>query len=141
MRWLLDTNVVSDQWKPRPNPAVIEWWLANEADCALSEITFAELYYGVHLLPFGKRRSELHHYVDFLRQDFGDLILSFGPMEAEAWGQYAAEVTADRGKTWWTARTIRDAALAATARAWGLTVVTGDTHHFPFVDVFNPFTT
>ncbi len=67
------------------------------------------------------------------------MILSFGPAEAEAWGSYAAEVTADRGKAWWTARTIRDAALAATARAWGLTVVTGDAQHFPFVEVLNPF--
>jgi predicted nucleic acid-binding protein len=75
-----------------------------------------------------------------LREDFADVVLPFDLTEAFAWGEYAAEVTAERGKRFWTARTIRDAALAATARAWSLIVVTRDTGHFPFVETFNPFT-
>ncbi len=99
MIWLLDTNIVSEKWKPRPSEAVSEWLRANRDDCALSEITFAELHYGASLLPFSKRQGELLRYLAFLRQDYADIILSFGPAEAEAWGKYAAEVTADRGKT------------------------------------------
>ncbi len=101
---------------------------------------FGELHYGIQRLPFGKRQSELLRYVSFLRADYRDMILPFGPAESEVWGQYAAEVTAARGKKFWTARTVRDSALAATARAWGLTMVTRDTGHFPFVAVVNPFT-
>ena len=139
MLWLLDTNVVSDFWKPRPNPGAEAWLEANHEECALSEITFGELYYGTHRLPFGKRRSELLRHIGFLREDYRDVILPFGPAESEAWGEYAAEVFAERGKKFWNARTIRDSALAATARAWSLTVVTRDLAHFPFVQTFNPF--
>ena|SRR5579872_457411 len=63
MIWLLDTNVVSELWKPRPNSAAVGWVQENMDDCALSEITFSELCYGVHRLPFGKRRSELMRHI------------------------------------------------------------------------------
>jgi predicted nucleic acid-binding protein len=38
MIWLLDTNVISDLWKPHPNPAVVAWLEENKDDCALLEI-------------------------------------------------------------------------------------------------------
>ena len=139
MIWLLDTNVVSELWKPVADPGLMRWLEENKDDCALSEITFGELHYGVHRLPFGKRRSELLRHISFLREDYRDVILPFGPAESEAWGEYAAQVYAGRGKSFWTARTTRDSAIAAIARAWGLTVVTRDTSHFPFVETFNPF--
>ncbi len=139
MTWLLDTNVVSEMWKPRPDPAVHSWLEANAGDCALSEITFGELHYGAHRLPFGRRRSELLRHISFLREDYRDVVLPFGPAESEVWGEYAAAIFAERGKNFWNSRTTRDSAIAAIARAWGLTVVTRDTGHFPFVDTHNPF--
>jgi len=139
MIWLLDTNVVSELWKPRPNPGAEAWLDENKDDCALSEITFGELFYGVHRLPFGKRRSELLRHISFLREDYRDVILPFGPAESEAWGEYAAEIIAERGKKFWTGRTTRDSAIAAIARAWSLIVVTRDVSHFPFVETLNPF--
>jgi predicted nucleic acid-binding protein len=141
MLWLLDTNVVSELWKPRPNPGAVAWLERNKEDCALSEITFGELHYGVYRLPFGKRRAALVRRISFLRVDYRDVILPFGPVESDAWGQYAAEVFASEGKKFWNARTIRDSALAATARAWSLTMVTRDTGHFPLVETSNPFST
>jgi predicted nucleic acid-binding protein len=139
MRWLLDTNVVSELWKDKPNAGAAAWIEENKDECAVSEITFAELYYGIHRLPFGKRRAELLRHAAFLREDYRDAILGFNAIEAEFWGEYAAEVTAARGKKYRTARTIRDAALAATARAWSLVAVTRDVAHFPFVETLNPF--
>jgi hypothetical protein len=139
MRFLVDTNIVSEAWKPRPNPGVVSWMKENGDECALSVISVAELTYGLHLLPYGKRQSALRRQIEFLREDFGDALLPFSLVEAAAWGQYAAEVTADRGKQWWNARSVRDSALAATARAWSLAVVTRDVGHFPFVDNVNPF--
>jgi toxin FitB len=140
MIWLLDTNVVSELWKLRADPGVVDWLEENKDDCALSEITFGELYYGIHRLPFGKRRAQLLRHITFLREDYRDVVLPFGPTESEAWGEYAAEVVAQRGKKFWTARTTRDSAIAAIARAWSLTVVTRDVGHFPFVATLNPFT-
>jgi len=138
--WLLDTNVVSDLWKPQPNLGVEAWLEENRDECALSEITFGELHYGVQRLPFGKRRAELLQKINFLREDYRDVVLPFGPAESEAWGEYAAALVAQRGKAVLDGRNIRDSALAATARAWSLIVVTRDVAHFPFVDTFNPFT-
>lgn len=140
MIWLLDTNVVSEMWKPRPNRGVVAWLQDHSDDCALCEITFGELHYGVNRLPFGKRRSELLRHIAFLREDYRDVVLPFGPAESEVWGEYAAEVFAERGRNFWTARSTRDSAIAAVARAWSLTVVTRDLDHFPFVDTHNPFT-
>lgn len=139
MIWLLDTNVVSELWKSRPNPGAVAWLDQNKDDCALSEITFGELHYGVHRLPYGKRRAALVRHIHFLREDYRDVILPLGPAESEAWGEYAAELVASRGKNFWTGRTTRDSAIAAIARAWSLTVVTRDVSHFPFVPTFNPF--
>jgi predicted nucleic acid-binding protein len=81
----------------------------------------------------------LQRHINFLQEDYRDVVLPFGPAESEAWGQYAAEVMASRGKKFWTGRTTHDSAIAATARAWSLTVVTRDVSHFPFVPNFNPF--
>ena len=141
MLWLLDTNIVSECWKPRPDIQVESWLEENRDECTISEITFAELHYGVHRLPFSKRRAELQRRIAFLREDYRDVVLPFGPAESEVWGEYAAEVFATRGKSFWNARTIRDSALAATARVWSLVVVTRDTSHFPLVDTLNPFST
>jgi len=139
MRYLLDTNVVSEAWKPSPNESVKRWMAQNSEECALSVITLAELDYGMHMLPFGKRRSLLQKHIEFLREDFWDAIIGFNFPEATAWSEYAAEVTSEHTKRFWNARTIRDSALAATARAWSLIMVTRDTGHFPFVETVNPF--
>jgi predicted nucleic acid-binding protein len=139
MLFLLDTNVVSEAWKAKPSPSVERWMFENSKDCALSVITLTELDYGLHLLPFGKRRSALERNIGFLRQDFADSIIGFDLPEASAWAAYAAEVTGQHGKKFWNARTMRDSALAATARAWSLTVITRDTSHFPFIETLNPF--
>ena len=110
MRFLLDTNIVSEAWKPLPSSTVQRWMSENGDECALSVITLAELHYGIEMLPFSKRRSSLERRISFLREDFSDTILPFALTEASAWSQYAAEVTAEWGKRFWTARTIRDSA-------------------------------
>ena len=51
MRFLVDTNIVSEAWKPRPSPAVQQWMSDHGEESALSVITLAELEYGMHLLP------------------------------------------------------------------------------------------
>lgn len=47
MRWLLDTNVVSEGVRPSPNPAVMAWTASrSEQDIAISIVTLAELRSG-----------------------------------------------------------------------------------------------
>ncbi len=57
---LLDTNVISELMRPKPDPRVATW-LAGQptADVFLSAITEAELRYGVAILPAGQRRDRI----------------------------------------------------------------------------------
>jgi toxin FitB len=70
MSWLLDTNIVSELRKPKPDPLCIAWVEANEAECFLSVITLAELRYGIERLPYSKRRSFLQRHYEFMLEDY-----------------------------------------------------------------------
>lgn len=64
MSFLLDTNVVSEPTKPRPNPGVVVWLAAvDEDDVFLSVITLTELRYGVERLAQGRRRKQLDRWL------------------------------------------------------------------------------
>ncbi|MBV9727571.1 MAG: PIN domain-containing protein, partial [Gammaproteobacteria bacterium] len=60
MSFLLDTNVVSEWTKPRPNSGVITWLeQADEDRVFLSVATLAELRHGIERLSAGARRKQL----------------------------------------------------------------------------------
>jgi len=67
MSFLLDTNVLSEPMKERPNSDVLEWLSqANEDEVFISVVTITELRYGVERLATGKRRERLD---GWLRKD------------------------------------------------------------------------
>lgn len=57
---VLDTNVISELFKPTPNKVVIDW-VARQPTATLftTTITRGELRYGVRRLPEGQRRDAL----------------------------------------------------------------------------------
>jgi predicted nucleic acid-binding protein len=55
---VLDTNVVSEPLRARPDPRVLDW-LARQRDASITSITVGELLGGVHMLPRGRRRTQL----------------------------------------------------------------------------------
>lgn len=57
---LLDTNVVSETTKPRPNPSVLAW-LENQAseNLFISVLTLGEIAHGIARLPHGEKRDRL----------------------------------------------------------------------------------
>lgn len=57
---VLDTNVVSELMRARPEPRVLAW-LARQPSTGLftTTLTQAEIFYGLKLLPDGKRRDDL----------------------------------------------------------------------------------
>ncbi len=139
MRYVLDTNIVSETSRPRPDALCLAWLSRHAADCCLTTITLAEMRYGVERLPEGKRRRELARKYEFIRQDFRDWILDFDEAAASEFGRYVAELEAARGAQAVEAADIRDLQIAAIARAQGWTVATRNTAHFPFVETVNPF--
>lgn len=56
---ILDTNVVSEIFRPSPYPRVLEWLASRAGEVAITSITLAELLAGIRRLPEGQRKDEL----------------------------------------------------------------------------------
>lgn len=55
---IVDTNVISELWKPEPDQRVLAWVDAQSIETLyLSVVTVAELRYGLAAMPAGKRRT------------------------------------------------------------------------------------
>ena len=138
MSFLLDTNVVSEWTKPRPNLGVIAWLADVDEDRVfLSTITLAELRYGVETMGDGARRRRIEEWLCHeLTQRFEGRILRVDESVADAWGRIVAKRQA-------IGRRIEpmDAFIAAAAAVHGLTVVTRNASDFePSVKALNPWT-
>lgn len=135
---LLDTNVVSEPLRARPDPGVLQWLDAQPTETVyLSTISLSELLLGIESLPAGRRRRTLASAVEERVADlFGERILPFDVAAAEA---YAKVVTAARRAGYPIA--IADGQIAAVAAARGLIVATRDDAPFRAagVTVVNPW--
>lgn len=139
MSFLLDTNVVSEGARPRPDPGVMDWLAsADEAKLFLSVVSLAELRHGVERLDGGRRKSALDLWLsDQLPARFEDRLLAVDAGTADQWGRVVARAQA-------AGRPIgaMDAFLAATAEHHQLTLVTRNLSDFEATGIrlFNPWT-
>jgi len=131
-RYLLDTNVVSELVKPRPDTRVVAWIRASdEADLYLSVLTFAEIRFGIEKLPRGARRERLRGWMETeLADRFEDRILGIERGIAELWGVIMARAAAMSLRL-----PVMDTLLAATAEYHGMTMVTRNVRDFARDDV------
>lgn len=138
MSYLLDTNVVSEWTKPRPNPGVIEWLSqVNEDEVFLSVVTFAELRHGIERLRSGRRRRQLDAWLrGELALRFEGRILLIDGAVADEWGRLVARQEA-RGRP----IAAMDGLVAATAQVHALTLVTRNATDFQVSvkSVLNPW--
>jgi len=63
VRYLLDTNVLSEPVAAHPNPLVLDRIKASGTSLAISSVTWQEVLYGMFLLPAGKRRDQIEDYL------------------------------------------------------------------------------
>ncbi|MEN9424846.1 MAG: hypothetical protein RL122_2229 [Pseudomonadota bacterium] len=82
MRYLLDTNVISEQTKPLPNAGVIRRWELDSIFACTSATVWHELWHGVHLLDEGKRKQGLVGALEIVKAS-GLQILPFCEQAAE----------------------------------------------------------
>lgn len=61
--YLLDTNILSEPTKPIPNKFVLEKLNREVVRCAMSAITYHELFYGLQLVQNEKRKLYLERYL------------------------------------------------------------------------------
>lgn len=138
MRYLLDTNVVSEWTKPRPNPGVVEWLAqVDEDEVFLSVVTFAELRHGIERLPAGRRRRQLDTWLrGELAQRFEGRIALIDGAVADEWGRLVARHEA-RGRPIHA----MDGLIAASAQVHALTLVTRNAADFQLSvkSVLNPW--
>ena len=136
--FLLDTNVISELVKPRPETSVTAWVEdTDESLLYLSVLTLGEIRRGIAALPQSRRRAILEAWLNKdLRARFEDRILIIDQNVADRWGLLTA-VARNSG----IALPVIDGLLAATALEHNLTLVTRDTGQIPTmgVAVFNPW--
>ena len=95
MTTLLDTNVLSELLRERPEPAVLAWFAVQAPDSlVVSAVTQAEMLLGARLLPAGQRRQQLQQALEAMfREDFSGRVL---PFDTAAAADYADVVHARR---------------------------------------------
>lgn len=123
---VLDTNVLSEEMKPAPEPAVHSWLLRqNPFDLFTTAVTEAEIIYGVTVLPDGKRKRDLDTAAQRVLALFAGRILPFDSAAAREF----AQIVTDRRRA---GRPIEDfdAQVAAIARSRGMTLATRDVQDF-----------
>jgi len=134
---ILDTNIVSETMKLKPNANVLAW-LDGQAEetLYLTSITLAELLFGVAALSDGKRKKRLGAFVGGLINLYAERVLSF---DANAARHYASLAVAARqkGRGFLTP----DGYIAAIAAAHGYLVASRDAAAFESagLTVINPF--
>jgi len=124
---ILDTNVLSELMRAKPHARVTAWLKSVAAsDAYTTSMCESEIFYGVELLPAGKRRAELEATAIALFEiDFAGRVLAFDSAAARAFG----EVAAGRRQA---GRPIGelDAQIAAIARTHSATLATRDVRDF-----------
>jgi predicted nucleic acid-binding protein len=138
-RFLLDTNVISELTKSKPEPKVTTWIDATDEELLfLSVLTLGEIRRGVVLLPRSARRTRLEAWLSGdLPLRFAERILSIDEEVADRWGHLAG-LTSAKG----IRMDVIDGLLAATAMRHNLTLVTRNTKDVAAtgVSLFNPWT-
>lgn len=136
--YLLDTNVVSELIRVRPESKVVSWFQAtNEELLHLSVLTIGEIRKGINSLPPSNKRALLESWLaNDLVLRFAGRILEVNLDIAERWGLISA-----RAKTAGTPLAVIDGLMAATALHHNLTLVTRNTKDVRMagINVLNPW--
>ena len=133
---LVDTNVLSELTRPRPEPRVVKWLEENEPLLALPTVTLAELRYGIARLPQGRRRASLLAFWNAVRDRFLGRTFSFDPLAAQAYGDMAAAAERAGARL-----NVADGQIAAIAKVHRMTTATRDASDFEAsgVPLVNPW--
>ena len=137
MRYLLDTNIISNIVKPNPSESLIDW-MAERTDEQLfiSSLTIAEIRRGILEKPAGKRRNQLEAW--FFGPEgppalFSGRVLAFDERAGLIWARLMAD-----GREKGQARSALDTIIAAIAEANDCVVVTDNEKDFVGIEILNP---
>jgi toxin FitB len=136
--WLLDTNVISELRRPRPNARVRAFVAAQPLEALfVSAVTLAEIRYGIEVVSDPIRRAELGDWLAHkVRPMFNQRVIEVSEDVMFKW-RLLVEEGRKAGHTF----SQPDLIIAATALHHGLTVVTRDTGDYALarVALVNPW--
>jgi len=137
MRYLLDTNIISNVVKPRPSQSLLTWMAAQQdEELYIASLTVAEIRRGILEKPRGKKRAALDAWFsgpEGPQALFAGRILSFDDKAGLIWARLMAE-----GKTAGRPRSALDMIIAAIASANECIVVTDNEKDFAGLQILNP---
>lgn len=136
--WLLDTNVLSELRRAKPNRKVVAFVAAQSLELLyVSTVTFAEIRFGIELVEDTGRRAELNAWLTHrVRPMFEQRVLAVSEDVMFKW-----RLAVEEGRKARHTFSQPDLIIAATALHHGLTVVSRDVSEYrkARVPVFNPW--
>jgi hypothetical protein len=136
--WLLDTNILSELRRPKPEPRVLAFVAAQPLELLhVSVVTLAEIRFGIEIVSDANRRAELGEWLAHkLRPMFDGRILPVSEDIMFKW-----RLLVEEGRKIGHTFSQPDLIIAATALHHGLTVVSRDTADYikTRVSLFNPW--
>ncbi len=128
---LLDTCVVFELARVRPDPNVLGWMQRHRgAALYLSVVTLAELHKGLARVVSTPRFDALSTWLDGIERDYADRVLPVDAPVARRWGHLVGRASAQG-----VAIPLLDGLIAATALEHGLVVVTRNEADFRHAEV------
>lgn len=126
MSYLLDTNVISEIVRPKPDEHVVNWFktIPDEA-LYISVLTLGEIRKGAEMIPDDKRKEKIRIWLEIdLPQWFNDRILKIDHYIADRWGRLQSEMRKPIPAI--------DSLIAATALYHDLRLVTRNVKDFKY---------
>lgn len=137
MRYLLDTNVISNVTKPSPSEPLLAWMAEQtDHDLYIASLTVAEIRRGILQTPAGRRRDQLEAWFsgpEGPQALFAGRVLPFDEAAALVWARLMAD-----GSSKGQPRSALDTIIAAVAEANACVVVTDNEKDFPGLETVNP---
>lgn len=135
---ILDTNVLSELMRPKPSARVLAWIAKQpEVELVTTSITEAEIFYGIEVLPKGRRREHLTMAAEVVfTEDFSGRVYGFDSAAARVFSKIASS-----RRTSGRPISHPDAQIAAIAKTKRAKVATRDVKGFEQcgVDVVDPW--
>ena len=136
--WLLDTNILSELRRPRPEPKVVEFVAAQSLESLdISSVTLAEIRFGIELVANVNRRADLNNWLTHkVRPMFDQRVLPITEDIMLKW-----RLLVEDGRKGGHTFSQPDLIIAATALEHGITLVSRDTSDYERarVPVLNPW--
>lgn len=122
---VLDTNVLSEPLKLRPDERVLAWFAALDEEAGVTAISVGELLTGVLALPVGRRREGLLEAIEATLRTFAGSVLAYDEAAARHYAR-SQEVRRGAGRP----LAVEDGMIAAICVARGTTLATRNVSDF-----------